>query len=352
MISNANLTNPRTALSQRNPLTMLHSSLRIFLVGTTALFLTARSEGALVGDWKADNYVSGTWTDSISAIPATPVNAPGVVANAFSTHKGINCAGTGYFTVPSNRNPIGGKSSFTLAAVFKATSAGTSGANWYQASGLIGAEEGGVVNDFGLGWTGDSNGAVKGGAGFSGLGDRTVTSATQTLNTVHAAVMTYNGPTGVLTLYVDGAQVATATGNANVARNTAAFALGAMTSGGSQPLPGVIAELQMYDTAENGVTLSNTLRNTYLAPVLVTSFTADKSSAYEGDAIQFSWTINTAPLTGSLSVTIKRGTTTIYTGTSASGLGLRMPFSISSKSRYFCTSSRVSAARSFSDRSQ
>ena len=291
------------------------------LVVLSALVFSGAAHAALVGDWKADNYTSGNWTDTVSAISATPVNSPAVVPNAFSGHKGINCAGTGYFSVSAGSNPIRGKTSFTVAAVFKATSAGATGANWYQASGLIGGEEGGVTNDFGLGWTGDSGGAVKGGVGFSGLGDRTVTSAAQTLNAVHAAVMTYNGPTGAVTLFVDGVQVATASGSINAARNTATFGLGAMSTATAafQPFPGLIAELLMYDSVENGVALSNSLRATYTSPALITSFTADKASAYEGDAIQFSWVINTAPLTGTLAVTLKRGTTTIYTGTSASG---------------------------------
>ena len=286
-----------------------------------AFSLTGRADGALVANWKAETYTSGTWTDTVSALPAAPVNAPSVVTNAFGTRKGINCGGTGYFTVASGSNPLAGKTSFTLAAVFKATSAGTTGTNWYQASGLIGAEQGGVTNDFGLGWTGDTGGAVKGGAGFSGLGDRTVTSAAQALNTVHAAVMTYNGPTGVLTLFVNGVQVATATGTVNAARNAATFGLGAMSTATTayQPFPGIIGELQMYDSVEDGVALSNSLRNTYLSPQLITSFTANKASAYEGESVQFSWAINTAPLTGSLSVTIRRGATTIYTGSSASG---------------------------------
>ena len=293
----------------------------VLLFLALALGLVGRVEAALVGDWKADNYTSGNWTDTVAAIPATPTNAPAVVANAFGSHQGVNCAGTGYFTVAAAQNPIRTKTSFTVAAVFKATTAGTTGANWYQASGLIGGEESGVMNDFGLGWSGDSSGVVKGGAGFAGSADRTVTSGTQTLNTVHAAVLTYNGPTGVVTLFVDGVQIGTATGTVNAARDTASFGLGAMSTATTahQPFPGVIAELQMYDTVENGVTLSNSLKTTYTAPALVTSFTSNKASAYEGDTAQLSWGINTAPLTGTLSVTIKRGATTIYTGTTASG---------------------------------
>ena len=65
--------------------------------------------------------------------------------------------------------------------------------------------------------------------------------------------------------------------------------------------------------------LSNALRNTYVAPQLVTSFSANKTSAFEAESVQFSWTIDTAPLSGSLSVTLKRGTTTIYSGSNASG---------------------------------
>ncbi len=300
---------------------MFRPFLHLLLTFALALAFAGRSDGALVANWKADTYTSGNWIDSIFGIQAAPVNGPTVVPNAFGTRKGINFAGNSYFFVPAVGNQLAGKTSFTLAAVFKASGLGATGSNWYSASGLIGAEEPGTTNDFGLGWTGDSGGAVKGGAGFpSPFGDRTVTSPAQTLNAIHAAVMTYNGGTGTLTLFVDGAQVATTSVSTNAARNSAAFGLGAMTGGGLQRFPGLVAEIQMYDSAENGAALSAALLNSYLSPQIITSFTANKASAYEGESVQFSWTINTAPLTGSLSVTIKRGTVTIYTGTSASGV--------------------------------
>jgi len=283
-----------------------------------ALLLTVAARGAKVADWKADNYTSGNWIDSVSSLPATPVNSPAVVANAFNGRKGINCAGTAYFSVAAGSNPIAGKSTFSLAAVFKATAAGTTGANWYNASGLIGGEQGGVTNDFGLGWSGDSSGVVKGGAGFSS-GDKTLTSGTQSLNTVHAAVLTCDGATGTLKLFVDGVLVGTTTGTANAPRNSSTFGLGAMSTATAavQPFPGLIAELQMYDDVQDGVALTNSLRNTYTTNPLITTFSTSKPAPYEGDSVQLSWTIDTSAITGTLSVSIARGTTNIYTGSAA-----------------------------------
>ncbi len=291
----------------------------ILLLAWLIGFLCGQAHAAKVADWVADNYTSGNWVSTSGAtISASPVNAPVVVANAFGSHKGINFSGGRYFIVAAGSNPIAGKTSFTVAAVFKATSAGAGAGNWYNGSGLVGGEQGGVTNDFGLGWS--SGSAAIGGAGFSGNSDYTITSASQTLNAIHAAVLTYDGTTGKLTLFVDGTQVGTPTNvPSNAARNSSAFGLGAMTGTGGNPFPGLVADLQMYDTVEDGVALSNSLKAAFSAPPLVTSFTQDKVTAYEGDNVQFGWTINTAPITGTLSVVLKRGATTIYSGSNATG---------------------------------
>lgn len=294
------------------------------LIALLALGMCGQTaQASLLGAWKADNYVAGgNWTDSAAATPivATQHGSPTVVANAFGAHKGIDLSGGKYFTVLAARNPLAGKTSFTLAAVFRPTAAGNTGSAWYQASGLIGMEQGGVVNDFGFGWSGDGGGRVKAGLGIPQAGaDPVVTSPTVALNTTHAAVFTYNGATGVLTLFVDGQQVATTSSTPGTGRNAGDFALGAMTSGGGNPFPGLIAELQMYDSAENGATLSSSLLSTYASANLITSFTANKTTAYEGDAVQLSWAVSTAGTSGTFSVSIKRGTTTVYSGSAASG---------------------------------
>lgn len=254
---------------------MIFSAFRRSLFAAAVISAPTLAEAGLVARWSADTYSSGPWLDAVSSIPATPVGGPVRVANAFGGRAGINFNGNSHFRVEDANNPLGGKTSFTIAAVFKATAAGNTGSNWYQASGLIGGEESGVVNDFGLGWTGDSGGAVKGGAGFAGVGDRTLTSGSQTLNAVHAAVLTYNGATGAMTLSVDGVQVATATGAAGAARNSATFGLGAMSTatGATQPFPGVVGELRMYDSVENGPALSRALLDAYTLPAVANNDT-------------------------------------------------------------------------------
>lgn len=288
-----------------------------------SVFLVESASAALLARWTADTYVSGgNWTDSAAATPivASPRNSPVAVPNAFGSHMGIDLSGGKYFFVPAARNVLGGKSSFTLAAVFRPSAPGTTGGNWYQASGLIGMEQGGVVNDFGFGWTGDGGGAVKAGLGVAGSSDPVVTSPAVALNTTHAAVFTYNAPSRALTLFVDGQQVASTTSSSSATgRNMSDFALGAITSVGGNPFPGLVAELQIYDTVEDGAALTSSLLTTYLPPKLITSFVSTPPAAFEGAPVQLSWTIDTTPTNGNISVTITRGATTIYSGSAANG---------------------------------
>ncbi len=235
------------------------------------------ANAALKGQWIGDNYTSGNWSDSsgnnnTATAVGTPVSTPG----AFGTHKGVTLNGTSYFTVPNTASSLLGATSLTLAAAFNPTVPQTSsGGQFWQNAGLIGNEQGGSVNDWGMsiGTTGPTATPPLVTTGNFGVGnptDVTITSTAINLAAPHVLVATWKN-TGVETLYLDGVQVAQNTAvstNPRDAVNTvAAFALGAnlaLANGDLKPFIGSLAELRVYDdTTIDPVALSNTLSSTY-----------------------------------------------------------------------------------------
>ncbi|MES2568630.1 MAG: hypothetical protein V4710_01090, partial [Verrucomicrobiota bacterium] len=68
-----------------------------------------------------------------------------------------------------------------------------------------------------------------------------------------------------------------------------------------------------------GVIFSFLTGTTFAAAPVITAFSVTPTSAYEGATVKLSWTVNTTPVTGTYSYTIKRGATQITSGTAASG---------------------------------
>jgi hypothetical protein len=52
---------------------------------------------------------------------------------------------------------------------------------------------------------------------------------------------------------------------------------------------------------------------------VITSFTSNKATAFEGETVQLSWTVDTSRVTGTFSYTIAKGATQIATGSTATG---------------------------------
>lgn len=235
------------------------------------------AHAALKGQWIADNYTSGNWSDSTANNnTATAVGTPVLTPNAFGTHAGVTLTGTSYFTVPNTASSLLGATSLTLAAVFNPTGPQTSsGGQFWQNAGLIGNEQGGSVNDWGLsiGTTGPAATPPLLTTGSFGVGnptDVTITSGAINLAAPHVLVATWQN-TGVETLYLDGVEVAQNTSVSTTPRDAvntvAAFALGAnlaLANGDLKPFIGSLAELRVYDdTTVDPVALSNTLSSTY-----------------------------------------------------------------------------------------
>lgn len=229
------------------------------------------ANAALKGQWIADNYTAGNWSDSSgNSNTATAVGTPVSTPAVFGGHKGVTLNGTSYFTVPNSASVVLGATNLTLAAVFLPTAPETSsGGQFWQNSGLIGDEQGGSVGDWGLS-VGTNTGSGVTTANFGvGNPDITVTSAAIALAKPHVAVATWSN-TGVETLYVDGVAVtqnSVSTTPRDASNTVAGFALGAnlaVVNGDLKPFIGSLAELRVYDdTTVDPVALSNTLAATY-----------------------------------------------------------------------------------------
>jgi hypothetical protein len=120
--------------------------------------------------------------------------------------------------------------------------AGSAGANWWQNSGIVDMDVAGDAADWGL----VLNDAGRVGAGIGSAAGNNVSLYSSLANSnddkAHVLAMTHTGTS--LKLYVDSAEVGTATGSA-AARIASALSIGRIHSGGPF-FTGDIAELRMY----------------------------------------------------------------------------------------------------------
>jgi len=146
---------------------------------------------------------------------------------------------------------------FTLSCWFKTSQLASSSGfpQWYGGRGLIDGEVVGVVNDFGL--------TIGSGKVLFGVGnpDTTITSSlTYNDNIWHQATATRIKSTGVIVLYVDGIQVATATGGTNSLSASSALRLGSVQANPTTGFfSGSISTVQIYNRA----LLSNEVQSNY-----------------------------------------------------------------------------------------
>ncbi|MBQ2820469.1 MAG: hypothetical protein IJF17_02665, partial [Thermoguttaceae bacterium] len=126
---------------------------------------SAAVAGGLTAWWVAEDFTNtnqGTaanWTDRISGIQAAATDGgKGVYPYLNATGNGITFTRSGsgvkdagaFFNVTNN--PVAGKTNYTILVDFTPSAAGSTGnGQFYQDSGLVAAEQGGVTNDWGLG---------------------------------------------------------------------------------------------------------------------------------------------------------------------------------------------------------
>jgi hypothetical protein len=150
--------------------------------------------------------------------------------------------------VAATDSPIAAAGSFTMEVVFKTSTPGNSSSLFYQNTGLLGAEQPFAVPDWAFCINGSQLGAGLG-AGAGGCGsDFSMYGGNVTDGNPHIAMYVRAGDT--ITLYVDGAVVASQNSLCADARGDYPFQIGAMTTS-SYFFNGDIAEIQLYNRALN-----------------------------------------------------------------------------------------------------
>lgn len=224
----------------------------------------------LVGQWRGTDYTDGqnwTSTPATGSIAATVSGSPFKVVDGYLAGTSAVNPNGGYFTVPQATSPLKGVTAMSLVAIFKPTGPGPSGGGFYQGGGLIGMEQAGVTNDWGLTWNGNR---VSAAAPNAGVQERTIFSDPLPASELKVAMFTWNN-SGLQQLFVNGVLVNSQQVGSTDPRNAADFGLGSATSGNSNPFTGEIAELRVYNSDEsaNAGTIAANLRDTYAVDALL-----------------------------------------------------------------------------------
>lgn len=226
-------------------------------------------DGAACWLWRADDAVQDladgaeieTWPDTTGARTAVydgiskndvAVTKPTVERNAFNGHAGV-AFNQSALKVAADLNPLAGATNWTVCVVLKTSTAGLgNGRDWYQARGVLGREESGVVNDWGLVF--DQNGHF--GAGLGVRGGRDSCLYAQRANAADGVphVVFYSlDADGTRTLVVDGEvrrDAVALDAETKSPRNKADIYFGVQNIGDSGPkhyaFIGTIAEIRFY----------------------------------------------------------------------------------------------------------
>ena len=282
---------------------------RFFLPLTVALFLGGTTtQGNLIGYWAFENSAQIGQDSSGNSFHLNPV---GTALHTASGRNGgglsVNGAGA-YLTGAVSGLPVG-NSPYTIAAWIRPSVAGDRGivgwgnfgtARQVNALRLMGA------NGFRHYWW----------AADLDASDAQVTAKGVTLTSGwNHIVAVYNG--SLRALYLNGQLLVSDTPGANGATNNN-FRIGSTNNG--EFFNGILDDVAIWNHAITTQEITALAAGgSPLNGPQITSFTADKTTAFENEAVQLSWTINTSQMTGTLNVTIARGATQLFTGTAATG---------------------------------
>ena len=282
------------------PRTQCLGIVALFLL-TIFLPLMSAPAAALLDVWRAadlnfnDGDTVGTWSSASNRVAGAVIGTPILKLNVTPGGGSVVRFNRQRMSVPNS--PVGGRSSFSLAYVFRADAVGANdaGNNWYGKSGIIDAEQGGVTADWGTVIT--EAGQV--GIG-SGSPDLSLYSTGPSLvdSNYHVAVFTWGG--GTQAVYVDSRAPISLSGVASAPRNVAACSFGGINTdenGAVRRFVGDLAEIRFYDAALTSLEASNVireLRETHIFGTLprIFSFVASTNQIYLGQAATLSWSVS------------------------------------------------------------
>lgn len=213
--------------------------------------------GALVSRWVADSLSGNNgssvanWVDAVGGQTATQssgAHQPELYTNVLNGHNTVRFSASAdqYLAVSAADSAISSAGNFTICVVFRTSTAGSSSPNFYDNSGLLGADIPGIADDWSFVINGSELGAGLGSAANGCSTDFSLYGGDVTDGNPHIGIYVRNADT--VTLYVDGAIVASQNGLCTDARVDCPFDIGAMTTG-PYYFNGDIAEIQLYNRA-------------------------------------------------------------------------------------------------------
>jgi hypothetical protein len=220
---------------------------------------------SLVG---ANNSAVSNWADMAGgarAVQTTATRQPRLILNAMNGHNVVRFTSSSlqHLTVGSTNSAMAAAGSFSQVVVFKTSTPGVPSSLFYQNTGILGAEQPGVVADWALCLNGSQLGVGLGAGTASCGGDLSAYAGNVTDDRTHVAVCVRQGET--LTLYVDGVPTLTQSPVCTAPRGNYTFHIGAMLAN-SLCFNGDLAEIQLFTRALNAAevaTVSDALAATY-----------------------------------------------------------------------------------------
>jgi hypothetical protein len=262
------------------------------------------ARAAVIDAWRADDLALtdgdtvGSWISTNGRAANAAVGLP--IFKRSVTPAGGNAVRFNRNRMSIGNSPVSGRTAFSIALVFRADAAGASdaGANWYGKSGLVDAEQGGVVNDWGTVIT--ETGNVGFGSGNPDISTYSV-GATLVDSNYHVAVFTWGA--GAQAVYLENRARVSQSGVGTAARNNSAFSFGGINTdenGATRRFVGDMVEIRFYDLALSGAEATNVmneLRDTHIFGTLprIRSFTASTNQIYLGGLVTLAWDTTNAP---------------------------------------------------------
>lgn len=317
-----------------------------------AASLVGASRAALVDTWDAFSLTNtvapgGLVTNwvSVSNRTATLVSgltAPTLIASP-SGAPVLHFDGGNRLVLPGASSPVGGRTAFSVAIVFKANAAGANdNAQWWGKTGIVDAEQPGATADWGtsIGSGGNFLGGI-------GNGDNSLASNVGSLvdSRYHIAVFTWGG--GTTRLFIDNFAPVQATGVPTAARNAANISFGGIQTGeANRRLQGDIGQVDFYDTAltqQEATNVVNALAAKFgiVFPQLINSFTISTNLVSAGQSVTLNWSVAS---NATITIQPSPGTLTNVTGLTTNGVG-SIAFTPTNDTSYTLTSSNSSGVR-------
>jgi hypothetical protein len=296
---------------------------------------------ALIDVWRAEDLALNdgdfvtTWSSASNRTANAIIGSPVFKKNA--TPGGGAAVRFNRNRMAAGNSPVGGRAAFSIVYAFRvdAPGANDSGNNWYGKTGIVDAEQGGVMADWGTVVTETGNVGIGIGSGDTSLYS---TGASLVDSNYHVAVFTWGS--GLQSVYVD-SRPGVSTGSPTAARNSAGFSFGGINTdenGAVRRFVGDLAEVRFYDTALTAAQASNViqeLRDVHILGNLprIRTFAASTNFIYLGGSATLSWDVTNAssividPTLGARpaigSVAVSPTVTTTYTLTATNTNGFR-----------------------------